>query len=113
MKRKFSPEFLNRIDKIVYFNRLTDDNLREIVKLELDKFKKRMNEIKYDIVYDDDTVQYIHTKAVEQKDMGARPILRLIQDNIEDKVTELMLSNDYSENYVFSSSCIDNTITIK
>jgi ATP-dependent Clp protease ATP-binding subunit ClpA len=45
--------------------------------------------------------------------MGARPILRLIQDNIEDKVTDLMLSNDYSENYVFSSSCIDNTITIK
>jgi ATP-dependent Clp protease ATP-binding subunit ClpA len=72
-----------------------------------------MNEIKYDIVYDDDTVQCIHAKAIEQKDMGARPILRLIQDNIEDKVTDLMLSNDYSENYVFSSSCIDNTITIK
>jgi ATP-dependent Clp protease ATP-binding subunit ClpC len=113
LKKKFSPEFLNRIDKIVYFNKLTDDNLKEIVKLELDKFKKRMNEIKYDIVYDDDTVQCIHAKAIEQKDMGARPILRLIQDNIEDKVTDLMLSNDYSENYVFSSSCIDNTITIK
>ena len=113
LKKKFSPEFLNRIDKIVYFNRLTDDNLKEIVKLELEKFRKRMNEINYDIVYDDDTVKCIHAKAVEQSEMGARPILRLIQDNIEDKVTELMLSNDYSENYVFSSSCIDNTITIK
>ena len=45
--------------------------------------------------------------------MGARPIIRLIQDNIEDKITELMLENDYEPNYTFSASCINDEIVIK
>lgn len=113
LKRKFSPEFLNRIDKIVHFNPLTEDNLKEIVKLELGKFRNRMKDIKYDIVYDDSVVTYIHAKAIEEKELGARPILRIIQDNIEDKVTDLMIENEYEQYYTFSASCNDNCITIR
>ena len=45
LKRKFTPEFINRIDQIVYFNSLTDDNLKNIVKLEINKFNNRLNNI--------------------------------------------------------------------
>ena len=45
LKRKFTPEFINRIDKIVYFNNLTNDNLKNIVKLEINKFNNRLNNI--------------------------------------------------------------------
>lgn len=113
LKKKFTPEFLNRLDQIVYFNALTDDNLKNIVKLEINKFNNRLNSIEYNIEYTDDVVDYIHVEAIKNKEFGARPIIRLIQNNIEDKITELMLENDYKPNYTFSASCEDGQIVIK
>lgn len=113
LKRKFTPEFINRIDQIVYFNSLTDDNLKNIVKLEINKFNNRLNNIEYNIEYTDDVVNYIHAEAIKKKELGARPIIRLIQTNIEDKITELMLTNDYKPKYVFHASCEGDEIVIK
>lgn len=113
LKQKFTPEFLNRIDKIVYFNTLTDDNLRDIVKLEINKFGKRLKEIKYNINYDESVVNFIHEQAVKQKEYGARPIIRLVQNNLEDSITDLILENDYQPEYTFSITCNDNRISIK
>ena len=113
LRRKFTPEFINRIDQIVYFNSLTDDNLKNIVKLEINKFNNRLNNIEYNIKYTDDVVNYIHAEAIKKKEFGARPIIRLIQTNIEDKITELMLTNDYKPKYVFHASCESDEIVIK
>ena len=113
LRRKFTPEFINRIDQIVYFNSLTDDNLKNIVKLEINKFNNRLNNIEYNIEYTDDVVNYIHAEAIKKKEFGARPIIRLIQTNIEDKITELMLTNDYKPKYVFHASCESDEIVIK
>ena len=113
LRRKFTPEFINRIDQILYFNSLTDDNLKNIVKLEINKFNNRLNNIEYNIEYTDDVVNYIHAEAIKKKELGARPIIRLIQTNIEDKITELMLTNDYKPKYVFHASCESNEIVIK
>lgn len=112
LKKKFTPEFLNRLDQIVYFNSLSDDNLKNIVKLEINKFNDRLNNIEYNITYTDDVVDYIHVEAVKKKEFGARPIIRLIQKNIEDKITELMLENEYKPNYTFSASCVNGEIVI-
>ena len=113
LKKKFTPEFLNRIDKIVYFNPLTDDNLKSIVKLEVKKLDNRLHELHYGLHCDEKVVDYLHVKAVSQKEFGARPIIRLVQDNLEDKITDLMLENDYKQDYVFSATCTDNKIVIK
>ena len=113
LRRKFTPEFINRIDQIVYFNSLTNDNLKNIVKLEINKFNNRLNNIEYNIEYTDDVVNYIHAEAIKKKELGARPIIRLIQTNIEDKITELMLTNDYKPKYVFHASCESDEIVIK
>ena len=113
LKKKFTPEFLNRLDQIVYFNSLTDDNLKNIVKLEINKFNKRLNSIEYNIVYTDYFVDYIHVEAIKKKEFGARPIIRLIQNNIEDKITELMLEHEYQPNYTFSASCENGEIVIQ
>jgi len=113
LKKKFTPEFLNRLDQIVYFNTLSDDNLKNIVKLEINKFNNRLNNINYNLIYSDNVVDLIHIEAVKKKEFGARPIIRLIQDNIEDKITELMLENDYEPNYTFSASCENEEIVIR
>ena len=112
LKKKFTPEFINRLDKIVYFNSLTDDNLKDIVKLEINKFNKRLNSLEYNITYTDDVVTCIHTEALKSKEFGARPIIRLIQTDLEDKITDLMLANDYPPNYVFSASCSGDKIEV-
>lgn len=112
LKNKFTPEFLNRIDKIVYFNNLSNENLKDIVKLELNKFKTRLNKINYNIIYNDNIIDYVHEKAISEKEFGARPITRIVQNVIEDKVTELMLSKEYEKNYTFSASCQNNYVSI-
>jgi len=112
LKKKFTPEFINRLDQIVYFNSLSDDNLKDIVKLEINKFNKRLNNLEYNITYNDDVVTYIHARALEKKELGARPIIRLIQTEIEDKITDLMLENDYPRNYAFSASCDGDEVKV-
>ena len=102
IRRKFTPEFINRIDKIVHFNDLTEDNLKDIVRLELNKLTTRLNNIKYNINFYDNVVDLIYEEAIKNKEYGARPILRLVQDLIEDKLTELMLNNEYPPEYTFS-----------
>ena len=52
-------------------------------------------------------------EAIKKKEFGARPIIRLIQDNIEDKITELMLEHEYAPNYTFSASCENDEIIIR
>ena len=95
LKNKFPPEFLNRIDDIVYFNPLTDNNLKDIIKLELGYLKKRVNNINYDIKFDDDVVDKIFEEISKEKEYGARPIHRAIRDGIENKITDLLIDNDY------------------
>lgn len=113
LKKTFTPEFINRIDQIVYFNSLTDENLKEIVKLEIEKLNNRLKDLKYSITYTDEVVNFIHELAIKQKEYGARPIIRLIQDNIEDKITDLLLLSDYNENYVFKANVENGKINIK
>ena len=113
LKQKFSPEFLNRIDDIVFFNNLTDENLKDIVVIELNKLNKRINEIGYNISYDDSVVNFIHKEAIKEKDFGARPILRLINKNIEDALTDVILEDEYKENYTFKITCENDNIKIE
>ena len=94
LKNKFPPEFLNRLDEIVYFNSLTDDNLKDIVKLELKKLSDRLEKIGYSVEYSDNVVDYIFKKIEPEKEYGARPIARAIQREIENKITDYILENE-------------------
>jgi ATP-dependent Clp protease ATP-binding subunit ClpC len=105
LKNKFPPEFLNRLDDVIYFNSLSNDNLKEIIKIEINKFSKTLSEIGFEMEYNDDVIDFILDKIKEDKDFGARPIMRAIQDSIEDKITDALLENDYNQGYKFKISC--------
>lgn len=113
LKRRFTPEFLNRIDKVVFFNQLTNDNLKDIVKLELEKLRKRIVGIGFDVKYDENAVSFIYDKALSDRKFGARPIIRLIQDNVEDLITDELISNDHKSGYVFKITSDGNSIKLK
>lgn len=98
LKNKFNPEFLNRIDKIIHFNPLTNDNLRVISGLEMKTVAERVKENGVTLEYGDDVINFIYEKAILEKEYGARPIMRIIQDYISDKVVDLVLSSNRKKN---------------
>lgn len=112
MKGKFTPEFLNRIDKIVYFNNLSDNDLKKITKLEINKFVERVNSIGYNVTYTDNVVEYISQKAIKKKEYGARPIIRLVQNELEDKLTDEILMGNFENGYTFCFDFKDDNIII-
>ena len=97
LKNQFPPEFLNRLDNIIYFNALTKENLKDIIRIELNKLVKNVSEIGYKYEYTDKTVDFIYDKVSEELEYGARPIRRAIQENIEDKITDEILENETLE----------------
>lgn len=112
MKGKFTPEFLNRIDKIVYFNNLSDNDLKKITKLEINKFVERVNSIGYNVTYTDNIVEYISQKAIKKKEYGARPIIRLVQNELEDKLTDEILMGNFENGHTFCFDFKDDNIII-
>lgn len=112
MKGKFTPEFLNRIDKIVYFNNLSDNDLKKITKLEINKFVERVNSIGYNVTYTDNVVEYISQKAIKKKEYGARPIIRLVQNELEDKLTDEILMGNFENGHIFCFDFKDDNIII-
>lgn len=103
LKNHFPPEFLNRLDNIIYFNTLTKDNLKSIIRIELDKLVKNVSEIGYKYEYTDKTVDFIYDKVSEDLEYGARPIRRAIQENIEDEITyEILEKEDIGQGHVFN-----------
>ena len=112
LKNKFAPEFINRIDEIIYFNSLTDDNLKQIIRLELNKTIEKLAEIGYLLKYDDSTVNYIFDKVEKDKEYGARPIMRVIQDDIENKITDIILETDET-GILFNVICENEEIVIR
>ncbi len=105
LKNRFPPEFLNRIDDVIYFNSLTDDNLKDIIKIEMGKLENSLASIGHEMTYDDGVVEYILAIVKNEKEFGARPIMRAIQDEIEDKITDAILENDYEDGHRFQISC--------
>ena len=113
LKNKFNPEFLNRIDKIIHFNSLTDENIKAITALELDKLTNRVKENGVNLTYNSDVVDYVFKKAIREKEYGARPVMRIIQDNISDKIVDMVLESDSNQNSFDISIDKYNDVTVK
>ncbi len=92
LQKTFSPEFINRIDDIIAFDQLSQDNIRRIVDLELNTFVSRINELGYTIEIGDDVRDFLAVKGYD-KQYGARPLKRAVSTYIEDELTEGLLRN--------------------
>ncbi|MDQ7008992.1 MAG: ATP-dependent Clp protease ATP-binding subunit [Candidatus Gracilibacteria bacterium] len=87
----FSPEFVNRIDKVVVFNPLDKKDIKKIVELRFKNLEKRLEEKNIKITYNVKVINFI-TKEVYNPEFGAREIRRYITDNIEDNIAENMVN---------------------
>ena len=90
LRKFFPPEFINRVDDIVYFNPLKENEISQIVNIELGKLIKRLEGMKYFIKIDESLVSKIAEIGFDEK-FGARPIKRAIQSQIEDFISDEIL----------------------
>ena len=97
LKKFFAPEFLNRIDEVIIFNSLVKEDVKKIVKLELNVLSERLTGLKYNIKFDDSIVEMISEVGFDEM-YGARPLKRAIQDKIEDFISEEVLKCNIQEN---------------
>ena len=90
LKKEFKPELINRIDDIIVFHKLSDDNVKAIIDIMLKEVAKRLEQQEIKIEISDDVKELIAKKGVD-KDYGARPLRRAIQNMVEDKIAEAIL----------------------
>ena len=104
LKKQFKPEFINRIDNICYFNKLSDDNLKIIIKNEIKKVQDKVKELGYDLdksITNGKLIDSIFENVKKESEYGARPILREIQLQLEDKLTDYIIDNSVDTGFVF------------
>ena len=99
LKTTFRPEFLNRIDETVIFNKLEKDAIGAIVKLQLDRVQSRLDDRKIKLNFDQSAIDFL-CEAGYDPDMGARPVKRAIQNYVENKLAKELLSGNIHEGSV-------------
>ena len=101
MKNTFKPEFLNRIDEIITFHRLTKDHLKRIVDIELDRVSGRLSERKINIEISEEAKKLIAERGYDPA-FGARPLKRAIQNMVQNPLAKHLLNGDFGEGDIIS-----------
>ena len=96
LKKKFSPEFINRVDEIIYFKELGKEEILKIVDLEIEKTLTRAQKINYNLVVTSELKEHLVEVGYDPQ-YGARPLKRAIQKWIDDYVTEFIIENNPAE----------------
>ena len=114
LKKKFSPEFINRLDDIIYFKDLDKEDILKIVDIELNKTIRRAENIGFNIKVDDKLKMHLCEVGYD-KEYGARPLKRAIQKWIDDYVTEFIIDNSIKEGnlYIDYDNINDRSIVTK
>ena len=110
LKKVFRPEFLNRVDDIIVFHKLSQDEIKQIAGKMLDTLAQRLAAMNISITFTDEAITAIADKGFDDS-YGARPLRRAIQSEIEDALSEKMLDGEIKENSSVTCDCKDGKFT--
>lgn len=112
IRQSFKPEFINRIDEIIIFNQLGKDQIRGIVRLQLERLASRLQNRNLELRWDDSVVDMV-SEAGFDPDYGARPIKRAIQTMVENALAVDMLHGKFSDGDIVSLTCDHGELKIQ
>ena len=112
IKKMFRPEFLNRIDKTIVFNHLTDDDYLKIAQLEIDVVDTKLMKKGFILNYEEAVLKGLVEKGVDTI-YGARGIARIRRDEIEDLIAEKIMSTQISRGSIFELNYFNNLFTVE
>ena len=110
LKRSFRPEFLNRLDEIVFYKPLTQENIGRILELQLQDLRKRLAEKQLDITLSDKAKVYIIDNGYDPV-YGARPLKRFLQSKVETLAARIIIARDPAPGSVITVDCDENGLT--
>jgi ATP-dependent Clp protease ATP-binding subunit ClpC len=96
LRKEFRPEFINRVDSVIVFHALTMEQIREIVDLELEKVSARLAEHQIELEATDEARAKLAELGYDPE-MGARPLRRVIQNKVEDRLSDFLLAGDFHD----------------
>ncbi|MFQ6739699.1 MAG: ATP-dependent Clp protease ATP-binding subunit [Alphaproteobacteria bacterium] len=112
VRKNFRPEFINRIDEIVFFNSLGKDVMAGIVKIQLSNLEKRMSERNIGLDVSDKAIKWLAEHGYDAV-FGARPLKRLITSAVEDKIADLILSGKIGEGSIVHVDVSGKDLVVK
>ena len=112
LRRRFRPEFLNRIDEIILFHRLQRDQMGKIVDIQLARVKKLLNERKISLNLDDEGRKLLAEKGFDTA-YGARPLKRVIQKLVQDPLAEKLLRGEIHDGEKLLLTCDGDELAFK
>jgi len=112
VKRFFSPEFLNRLDNVIYFKPLTDAELMKIMDIQIDKINFRLSKLGKSISISESTKKFLLSNDYPYV-YGARPIQRILQEYIEDKLSDKILDQTDSKKRKFKAVVVNDELLIR
>ena len=111
VKNSFKPEFLNRIDEIVLFDRLSRDDIDKIINIQIDSLKQRLTVQNLELQINEDALNWLGEKSFDRT-YGARPLKRIIQKFIENPIAKLILDNKILPGEVIAFTSENNDLLI-
>ncbi|MGA2489155.1 MAG: NDP-hexose 4-ketoreductase, partial [Anaerolineales bacterium] len=96
LKKIFRPEFINRLDSVIVFRALNKDDIRQIVSLELNKVTERLAEHEVKLTATEEALNLLADSGFDVE-MGARPLRRVIQQKVEDPLSDALLAGTFHE----------------
>ena len=96
LRKVFRPEFINRLDGVIVFHPLSREHIRSIVNLELEKVAERMKEHNIMLSATNAALEHLSAEGYNPE-MGARPLRRVIQDSVEDRLSDAVLSHEFND----------------
>src|SRR5438309_7147822 len=97
VRQTFNPEFINRLDEIIIFDELGDDELLEVVQLQLDQINKTMGRHALEVRMTDTAKRWIVDKTCADRSYGARPLRRALQKHVEDPLSEALIQGQLAD----------------
>ena len=111
LEDRFKPEFLNRLDEIIIFNTLSANDIKRIVSIQIDLVRKRLNEKNISLDINEKSLSFL-AKEGYNPNYGARPLKRLIQSKILNRVAELIISRKAKEGDVVLVDVVNNELAV-
>lgn len=112
LKRVFRPEFINRLDSVIVFRSLNRENIKQIVELELSKVALRLEEHAIQLTATPEAIEQLAEEGFDP-DMGARPLRRVIQHKVEDRLSDSLLAGEFEDGDTIKVVVVDGEIQLK
>jgi ATP-dependent Clp protease ATP-binding subunit ClpA len=112
LRKLFRPEFLNRVDSVIVFHALNHDDIRAIVLLEIDKLRERIQDNNLGLRLSEAGQEWLATHGYDPE-YGARPLKRLIQQEVETPLSDRLLNGEYEAGDTILVDADDDGITLQ